>query len=101
MDEKVFMGKNILHADVWYRGDERTTYHMVYFDGKTKRAYVKRFQVTAVTRDREYDLTRGNKGSRVLYVSVHPNGESQVIEMTLAANPRARTRVYKFACGDL
>lgn len=101
MDEKVFMGKNILHADVWYRGDERTTYHMVYFDGKTKRAYVKRFQVTAVTRDREYDLTRGNKGSRVLYFSAHPNGESEVIKITLAANTRARKKVFEFDFGDL
>ena len=101
IDDKVFMGKNILHADVWYRGDDRTTYHMVYFDGKTKRAYIKRFQVTAVTRDREYDLTRGNKGSRVLYFSAHPNGESEVIKITLASNTRARNKVFEFDFGDL
>lgn len=101
IDDKVFMGKNILHADVWYRGDERTTYHMVYFDGKTKRTYIKRFQVTAVTRDREYDLTRGSKGSKVLYFSVHPNGESEVIKVTLASNTRARNKVFEFDFGDL
>lgn len=99
--EKVFMGKDIIHADVWYRGDERTTYHMVYFDGKTKRAYIKRFQVTAVTRDREYDLTRGSAGSRVLYFSAHPNGESEVIRITLSSNTRARKKVFDFDFGDL
>lgn len=99
--EKVFMGKDILHADIWYRGDERTTYHMVYFDGKTKRAYIKRFQVKAVTRDREYDLTRGSDGSRVLYFSVHPNGESEIIKVTLSSNTRARKKVFEFDFGDL
>ena len=99
--EKVFMGKDIVHADIWYRGDERTTYHMVYFDGKTKRAYIKRFQVKAVTRDREYDLTRGSAGSRLLYFSAHPNGESEVIRITLSSNTRARKKVFEFDFGDL
>ncbi len=99
--DKVFMGKDLLYADIWYRGDERTTYHMVYFDGKTKRAYIKRFQVKAVTRDREYDLTRGSAGSRVLYFSVHPNGESEVIKVTLSSNSRARKKVFEFDFGDL
>lgn len=99
--EKVFMGKDIVHADIWYRGDERTTYHMVYYDGKTKRAYIKRFQVKAVTRDREYDLTRGSAGSRLLYFSAHPNGESEVIRITLSSNTRARKKVFEFDFGDL
>lgn len=101
IDDKVFMGKDLLYADVWYRGDDRTTYHMVYFDGKTKRAYIKRFQVQAITRDREYDLTRGTEGSRVLYFSVQPNGESEVIKITLSSNSRARKKVFEFDFGDL
>ncbi|MBY5957724.1 DNA gyrase/topoisomerase IV subunit A [Membranicola marinus] len=101
IDDKVFMGKDILHADIWYRGDERTTYHMVYLDGKSKRTYIKRFQVKALTRDREYDLTKGTKGSRVLYFSVHPNGESEVIKVTLSSNTRARKKVFEFDFGDL
>lgn len=101
IDEKVFMGKDLLHADIWYRGDERTTYHMVYFDGKSKRAYIKRFQVKAITRDREYDLTKGTDGTRVLYFSVHPNGESEVIKVTLSSNTRARNKVFEFDFGDL
>lgn len=101
IDDKVFMGKDILYADVWYRGDERTTYHMVYHDGKSKRAYIKRFQVKAVTRDREYDLTKGTPGSRVLYFSAHPNGESELIKITLSSNTRARNKVFDFDYGDL
>lgn len=99
--DKVFMGKDLLYADIWYRGDERTTYHMVYFDGKSKRAYVKRFQVKAVTRDREYDLTKGSPGSRVLYFSVHPNGESEVIKITLSSNTKARNKVFEFDFGEM
>lgn len=101
IDEKVFMGKDILHADIWYRGDERTTYHLVYFDGKSKRTYIKRFQVKAVTRDREYDLTKGTEGTRVLYFSAHPNGESEVIKVTLSSNSRARKKVFEFDFGEL
>lgn len=101
IDEKVFMGKDLQYADIWYRGDERTTYHMVYFDGKSKRSYIKRFQVKAVTRDRAYNLTKGSPGSRVLYFSVHPNGESEVIKVTLSSNTRARNKVFEFDFGDL
>src|SRR5690606_23255988 len=95
------MGKDILLSDICYRGVERTRYSLCYLDGKTKRAYIKRFQVKAVTRDREYDLTRGSAGSRVLYFSVHPNGESEVIKITLSSNSRARKKVFEFDFGEL
>src|SRR5690606_38546756 len=72
--EKVFVGKNILHVDVWKRGDERTTYHLIYTDGSSGKSFAKRFNVTSITRDKEYDLTKGGKDSKVLYLSVHANG---------------------------
>ncbi|WP_236979415.1 DNA gyrase/topoisomerase IV subunit A [Membranihabitans maritimus] len=99
--EKVFVGKDILYADIWQKGDERTTYHMAYSDGASGKTRVKRFQVKAITRDREYDLTKGTKGSRVLYFSAQPNGESEIIKVTLSASSRARKKVFDFDFGDL
>lgn len=101
IDEKVFVGKNIIYADVWYKGDERTTYHMVFYDGESGRSRIKRFHVTAITRDREYDLTKGSKGSKVLYFSAQPNGEAEIIKVTLSASARARNKVFDFNFGDL
>ncbi|GAA5222358.1 DNA gyrase/topoisomerase IV subunit A [Membranihabitans marinus] len=101
IDEKVFVGKNILYADVWYKGDERTTYHMVYYDGESGRSRIKRFHVKAITRDREYDLTKGSKGSKVLYFSAQPNGESEIIKVTLSSSARARNKVFDFDFGEL
>ena len=71
---KTFVGKDVLHVAVFKKGDKRTIYNMIYSDGKTKVSYMKRFAVSAVTRDKEYDLTAGNKGSKVLYLTVNPNG---------------------------
>jgi topoisomerase-4 subunit A len=96
MAEKTFVGKNILHVGVWKRGDDRTTYHLLYVDGESGRAYAKRFNVTAVTRDKEYDLTKGGKNSRVLYLSVHPNGESERVEIHLTPASAARNKIFPF-----
>ena len=75
---------DIIHVAVWKKGDERTTYNLVYVDGKTGTTYAKRFNVTAITRDKEYDLTKdGSKGSKVLYFTMQPNGESEVLNITL------------------
>src|SRR5690554_3084791 len=76
--EKVFVGKDIIYAAVFKKNDERMVYNMVYLDGKTGRSMVKRFQVLSVTRDREYDLTKGNKGSKVSYFTANPNGEAEI-----------------------
>ncbi|KJD33194.1 DNA topoisomerase IV subunit A [Tamlana sedimentorum] len=83
VDTKTFVGKDIIHVAVFKKKDKRTIYNMVYRDGKSGPSYIKRFAVTAVTRDREYDLTNGNKGSTLLYFSANPNGEAEVITVML------------------
>ena len=85
VDSKTFVGKNIIHAAVFKKKDKRTIYNMVYLDGKTGYSYMKRFAVTSITRDREYDLTGGSKGSKVLYFTANPNGEAEVITVSLRA----------------
>jgi len=99
--EKVFVGKNILHTAVWKKGDDRTTYNMIYSDGKTGRAYAKRFNVTSITRNKEYDLTSGNKNSRVAYFTANANGESELVEVLLTQGCKARKKNFPFDFGDL
>jgi len=99
--DKTFVGKDIIHVDVWKKGDERTTYNMVYVDGKTGRAMVKRFNVTAVTRDREYLLTTDHKLSKVIYFSANPNGEAEIIDVLLMQSAKARIKQFEFDFGDI
>ncbi|MCB0685073.1 MAG: DNA gyrase/topoisomerase IV subunit A [Saprospiraceae bacterium] len=94
--DKVFMGENILHVDVWKKGDDRTTYNLIYLDGESGRAMGKRFNVKAITRDKDYDLTKGSKGSKVLYLTANPNGESELVRITLSPNCRAKIKVFEF-----
>lgn len=101
ISDKVFMGKNIIHVDVWKRGDDRTTYHMIYVDGASGKSYAKRFNVTSITRDKEYDLTKGGTGSKVLHFSVHPNGESEHVEIQLTPGSKARNKVFDFYFEEL
>ena len=84
--EKLFVGKNVLWLGVFKKNDKRTIYNMVYRDGKSGPCYIKRFNVTGITRDREVDLTSGTAGSRVLYFTANPNGEAEVIKVTLDAS---------------
>ncbi len=81
--DKIFVGKNVIWVQVFKKNDARTIYNVVYRDGKKGPYYIKRFNVTSVTRDREYDLTRGEAGSRVIYFSPNPNGEAEIIKVTL------------------
>ncbi|NRB84476.1 MAG: DNA gyrase/topoisomerase IV subunit A [Winogradskyella sp.] len=83
VDSKTFIGKNIIHVAVFKKKDKRTIYNMIYRDGKGGSSYVKRFAVTSITRDREYDLTNGNKGSVIWYFSANPNGEAEVVTVLL------------------
>ncbi len=99
--EKTFVGKNIIHVGIWKKNDTRTTYNMVYFDGKSGKSFAKRFNVKAITRDREYDLTKGEKGSKTLFFSHNPNGESEIVTVTLSPKSRARKKVFSFDFGDL
>lgn len=87
---KNFVGKNILHADVWNRGDDRTIYNMIYRDGKDGKIMMKRFAVTSITRDKEYNLTKGKPGSKVLYLTVNPNGEAETITVFLKPRPKLK-----------
>ncbi|SEQ84993.1 topoisomerase-4 subunit A [Hyunsoonleella jejuensis] len=83
VDSKTFIGKDIIHVAVFKKKDKRTIYNMIYRDGKKGPSYIKRFAVTSITRDREYDLTNGNKGSVVLYFSANPNGEAEIVTINL------------------
>ena len=88
--DKIFVGKNVLWLQVYNKNDRRTTYNVVYRDGQNGPHYIKRFNVPTVTRDREYDITRGEKGSRIMYFTANPNGEAEIIKVILEANPRLR-----------
>jgi topoisomerase IV subunit A len=96
IQEKGFVGKDIIHVAVFRKGDERMVYNLVYLDGGSGKAMVKRFQVLGVTRDREYDLTKGTKGSKVLYHSANPNGEAEVVSVHLTQGAKARVKVFDF-----
>ena len=88
--EKLFVGKNVLHLQVFKKNDTRTIYNVVYRDGKKGPCYIKRFNVTSMTRDKEYDLTQGTAGSKVMYFTANPNGEAEVIKVTLEPNPKLK-----------
>ncbi len=90
VEEKSFAGKNIIHIDVYRRGDERTIYNVIYRDGKEGRYYIKRFSVKSVTRDKVYDLTRGTPESKVVYFTANPNGEAEKVRVFLKPKKRLR-----------
>jgi len=96
IDDKVFAGENIIEIAVWKKGDDRTTYNMIYLDGGSGRTYVKRFNVTAITRDKPYDLTKGKKGSKLLYFSANPNGEAETVTVQLTQACSARKKIFDF-----
>jgi topoisomerase-4 subunit A len=88
--DKIFVGKNILHVQVFKKNDKRTIYNCVYRDGKLGWYYIKRFNVTSMTRDKLYDITQGKPGSRVNYFTANPNGEAEVIKITLDPDPKKK-----------
>jgi topoisomerase IV subunit A len=90
VQQKAFMGKDIVHVTVWKKDDKRTIYNLVYADGKKGGAFMKRFSVTAITRDKEYDLTKGTAGSEILHFSANPNGEAEVVTVHLRALDRVK-----------
>ena len=94
--DKTFVGKDIIHLDIWQKNDDRTTYNMIYVDGKSAVSYAKRFNVTGVTRDKEYNLTKGNPNSKVHYLTANPNGEAEVVNITLSSGSKARIKVFDF-----
>jgi topoisomerase-4 subunit A len=90
VQDKVFVGKDIIHVAVFKKNDERTVYNMIYKDGESGTAFIKRFAVMGVTRDKEYDLSKGTKGTRVLYFSANPNGEAEVVNVQLRAHSKLK-----------
>lgn len=94
IQSKSFVGKNIIHVGVWKKGDKRTIYNMIYQDGKGGKTMMKRFPVTSITRDKEYNLTAGAPGSKVLYFTANPNGEAEVVTILLRA--KAKLKKLKF-----
>ncbi len=90
VSEKIFIGTNAIHVAVFKKNDHRTIYNAIYRDGKSGYAYMKRFAVKSVTRDKEYNLTKGNANSRVLYFSANPNGEAEIVRVLLKPRPRLK-----------
>lgn len=101
IEDKVFIGKNIIHVDVWKKGDERTTYNMIYVDAKTGRAMAKRFNVKSITRNKDYDLTTGEKGNKVLYFEEHKNGETEVVQIQLTQACKAKKKIFDFDFAEI
>ena len=94
ISSKAFFGKGIIHAGIWKKGDKRTTYNVVYQDGKTGPSMMKRFAVTSITRDKEYPITKGAEGSKILWFTANPNGEAETLQIKL--KPKANVRKLKF-----
>ncbi len=101
ISDKAFVGKDILHINVFRKNDDRTTYNLVYQDGKTGPYFVKRFAISGVIRDKEYPLTKGTKGSKVIYLSANPNGESETLHVFLKPRPKLKKTSFEFDFGTL
>ncbi len=101
VSDKVFIGKDILHAAVFQKNDERTTYNMIYVDGASGVSYAKRFNVTGITRDKEYNLTRGSEKSKTHYFTANLNGEAEVVKVVLSPNCSARIKEFDFYFEEL
>ncbi len=98
---KIFIGKDILHIAVFKKNDERTIYNMIYRDGRRGPVRVKRFPVKGITRDKDYILTKGNEGSRVLYFSANPNGEAEIVKVYLKPKPKLKKLSFEFNFSEL
>lgn len=101
IQEKGFLGKDILYIGIWKKGDDRMVYNLIYSDAKTGKGFAKRFNLPGVIRDREYDLTQGEKNSKIHYVSGNPNGEAEVVEVKLSPASTARKKIFQFDFADL
>ena len=101
MGAKKFVGKDIIHAAVWKKSDEHMIYNVAYRDGKAGKSMVKRFSVTSIVRDREYDVTAGTAGSTVTYFTANPNSESEVVAVNLHGLAKARIKTFDFDFGEL
>jgi topoisomerase-4 subunit A len=101
VDERFYIGKDVVHINVWKKNDERTVYNAIYFDGKSGYSYMKRFSVTSIIRDKEYDLTKGEKGSKVLWFTANPNGEAETVRITHRPRKRLKNKVIEVDFSEL
>ncbi|MCP9754165.1 DNA gyrase/topoisomerase IV subunit A [Lacihabitans sp. CCS-44] len=101
IQEKVFVGKDIISCSVFRKNDERRIYNVIYLDGKTGRTFAKRFAVTGITRDKEYDITKGSPRSKILYFSANENGEAEIVTINLTASSTAKKKVFDFDFAEL
>ena len=101
ISEKMFVGKNVLYLNVFKRNDNRTIYNVIYREGKNGSNFIKRFPVTGITRDKEYDMTTGKTGSRILYFSANPNGEAETVKIILKPKPRQKLLVFDKDFSDI
>lgn len=95
ISDKLFVGKNILYVNIFKKNDKRTIYNVIYRDGKDGAYFIKRFNVTSMIRDREYDVTQGNPGSKIMYFTANPNGEAEVVKVALRPNPRIKKLILE------
>ncbi len=101
VSDKAFFGKDIIHVAVFKKNDERTIYNVVYRDGKNGDIYTKRFFVSGITRDKEYEVTQGHEGSQVLWFTANPNGEAEVLKIYLKPRPKLKKLIFDFDFGGL
>ena len=101
IQDKVFVGKNILLTQIWKKSDKRMVFNSAYLDGKTGFSYVKRFQVTSASKEKLYNVSKGNKGSRLLYIEPRPNGESEVVSVHIHASQKARKKIFDYDFSEI
>ncbi len=101
IQEKVFMGKDILYVGIWKKGDDRMVYNVIYTDGKTGTSFAKRFAISGVTRDKEYPIATDEKNSKIHYVSGNPNGEAETVEVKLSQASTARKKIFEYDFAEL
>jgi topoisomerase-4 subunit A len=101
VSDKLFVGKDVIYVNIFRKNDKRTIYNLAYRDGKVGNSYIKRFNVASVTRDKHYDVTKGTKGSRVLYFSANPNGEAELVKVALKPKPGVKKLLIEYDFADL
>lgn len=101
ISDKAFFGKDILYINVWKKGDDRTIYNLIYFDGEKRYSFSKRFSVTSITRDKEYDIGTNHKNTKILYLTANPNGEAETIKVLLRPQPKIKRLKFDFDFSEL
>ena len=101
VEDKFYIGKDVIHINVWKKDDDRTVYNAVYYDGKSGYYYMKRFNVKSIIRDKEYDITKGEKGSKVLWFTANPNGEAETIKITHRPRKRLKNKTIEIDFSEL